>query len=280
MPFDPGLKIGDEINNKQLSELFKCDNMRGMRRSHTTGTLVLVADHTKDIYNDMWKGNIMHYTGMGKHGDQELKDQNRTLYESDTNGVEVFLFEVFREKVYTYKGQVKLAGKPYQDKQKDEEGRVRKVWIFPIAPIESLEKDKKTNKDEKVYIPLFEREIRQQKSSGLVEPKLSTSKLYNRDEILRDNVKIIANGKCQLCGNDAPFIDPYGAPYLEEHHIVKVADGGSDTMDNVVALCPNCHRKMHSLNDENDRHILEKAAKHNEEEYQKRVSRLLSKMPT
>ena len=26
----------------------------------------------------------------------------------------------------------------------------------------------------------------------------------------------------------------------------------NDTIDNVVALCPNCHRKMHELNDKDD----------------------------
>jgi 5-methylcytosine-specific restriction protein A len=29
------------------------------------------------------------------------------------------------------------------------------------------------------------------------------------------------------------------------HHRVRLADGGDDTTDNAVALCPNCHRKAH-----------------------------------
>lgn len=61
-----------------------------------------------------------------------------------------------------------------------------------------------------------------------------------------------ASGRCQLCGSLAPFIDQYGNPYLESHHVIWLADGGSDSVDNVVALCPNCHRKMHSLNLEED----------------------------
>ncbi|PGR23313.1 hypothetical protein COC52_24870 [Priestia megaterium] len=31
-----------------------------------------------------------------------------------------------------------------------------------------------------------------------------------------------------------------------------LSQAGLDTLDNTVALCPNCHRKMHSLNLEED----------------------------
>ncbi|MGQ0659592.1 HNH endonuclease [Sphingosinicella sp.] len=56
--------------------------------------------------------------------------------------------------------------------------------------------------------------------------------------------KRTANGRCDLCGNDAPFRTAAG-PFLECHHILRLADGGPDCIENVVALCPNCHRRMH-----------------------------------
>jgi 5-methylcytosine-specific restriction protein A len=34
--------------------------------------------------------------------------------------------------------------------------------------------------------------------------------------------------------------DIYGARWL--------SNGGDDSIQNAVALCPNCHRKMHALN--------------------------------
>jgi 5-methylcytosine-specific restriction protein A len=70
---------------------------------------------------------------MGKNRDQVLDgNQNRTLYDSRTNGVELHLFEVFHEGKYEYQGQVELAGEPYQDTQRDEQGVLRKVWMFPL----------------------------------------------------------------------------------------------------------------------------------------------------
>lgn len=31
---------------------------------------------------------------------------------------------------------------------------------------------------------------------------------------------------------------------METHHVVWLSQG-ADSVDNTVALCPNCHRKMH-----------------------------------
>ncbi len=64
-----------------------------------------------------------------------------------------------------------------------------------------------------------------------------------------------AKGRCQLCGGDAPF-HKQGTPYLEVHHIVWISKGGEDTLENTVALCPNCHRKMHILDLQRDRSVL------------------------
>lgn len=75
---------------------------------------------------------------------------------------------------------------------------------------------------------------------------------YYRNRYVALYAKRRANGICELCENKAPFLDKDDQPYLESHHIVWLSEGGSDTIDNTVALCPNCHRKMHIVNDEND----------------------------
>ena len=55
-----------------------------------------------------------------------------------------------------------------------------------------------------------------------------------------------ANGVCEECGKPAPFMKTKtGQPYLEVHHKKRLIDNGSDTEDNVIAVCPNCHRKLH-----------------------------------
>ncbi|WP_396275500.1 HNH endonuclease [Haloarcula sp. S1AR25-4] len=54
-----------------------------------------------------------------------------------------------------------------------------------------------------------------------------------------------ADSKCRSCGEPAPFTSKSGQPYLHAHHIHELSDGGSDTPATVVALCPNCHYKIH-----------------------------------
>ena len=68
---------------------------------------------------------------------------------------------------------------------------------------------------------------------------------YNRDYAVKAWVLRRANGFCECCNKEAPFMRANGHPYLEVHHVVQMADGGPDTIYNAVALCPNCHREMH-----------------------------------
>lgn len=55
---------------------------------------------------------------------------------------------------------------------------------------------------------------------------------------------------------EAPFQDSMGNPFLESHHIDWLSREGKDSIENVMALCPNCHRKMHILDLEKDIKIL------------------------
>ena len=72
------------------------------------------------------------------------------------------------------------------------------------------------------------------------------SRGYRRNYDVVAAVLIRANGKCERCKCDAPFISASkGAPYLEVHHKVMLSKNGEDTVENAVALCPNCHRYLH-----------------------------------
>jgi 5-methylcytosine-specific restriction enzyme A len=131
--FNPSLEIDQVIDNHDLCSIFKCSPQGGMRRSLRTNSLVVISDHTKDFYGDKWNGGILHYVGMGLVGDQKIDfHQNKTLANSQTNGISVHLFEVHKVSKYTYRGKVKLIDKPFTEKQKDMEGNNRLVWIFPL----------------------------------------------------------------------------------------------------------------------------------------------------
>lgn len=84
------------------------------------------------------------------------------------------------------------------------------------------------------------------------EVVIEKSKGRYRNTYIAEYSKRRAGGICQLCGEKAPFNDKNGEPYLESHHIVWLSKGGEDSIDNVAALCPNCHRRMHIIDDERD----------------------------
>jgi 5-methylcytosine-specific restriction protein A len=55
-----------------------------------------------------------------------------------------------------------------------------------------------------------------------------------------------ANGKCEFCLQNAPFTKVAdGTPFLEVHYIKWLSKEGKDTVDNAIALCPNCHKGAH-----------------------------------
>lgn len=133
MIFIPSFKMNEVVGNADIMDEFRCGIMGGMRRSKQTNTLVIITDHTKNLYEDKWYGDILHYTGMGKHGDQDIDFmQNKTLAESRSNGVGIYLFEVIKPKQYIYRGPIELYKTPYQEIQEGEDGLPRKVWIFPM----------------------------------------------------------------------------------------------------------------------------------------------------
>lgn len=124
---------------------------------------------------------------------------------------------------------------------------------------------KKINTDEYIILfkyrdILFEEEIeiskrdssekRNQRLSKIENTKpdiyITTIPRFRRNPDVAAEVLLRAKGKCEKCKNKAPFIKKSNnTPYLEVHHIISLSDCGDDTVTNCIAVCPNCHRKLH-----------------------------------
>jgi len=75
---------------------------------------------------------------------------------------------------------------------------------------------------------------------------VTSQTVFNRNLYVVAEVLDRANGVCEKCKKTAPFLrDNDRTPYLEVHHIISLADNGDDTVENTIALCPNCHRQAH-----------------------------------
>ena len=262
MAFQPSFQINQIITNDELREEFKCSSMGTMRRSKTINSLIIISDNTLGTYKEKWIDGILYHTGMGRKGDQDINfSQNATLAHSNSSGITLYLFEIFIPCQYIYRGPVILAAPPYQETQKDIEGNPRKAWIFPIKPVSKLppidaailneyetsrKKQAQSLSDKDLIIKAIDHQ------SDIIPKLQSVAETYRMSQAIAEFSLRVARGHCQLCNSQAPFKDNQGKPYLEPHHIQKISEGGLDTIENTVALCPNCHAKMHVLNKESD----------------------------
>ena len=247
------LEIGKEYYNEELCAIFKCSTQGGMRRSHSTHALVLISHHDdpNNAYMDYWENDVFYYTGMGMEGPQDIDfAQNKTLKDSNSNGVIVYLFEVFCNKKYMYRGIVRLIGKPFQKEENDFAGNLRMVWKFPIKLINQnlldeqfIIKEQKMLGDAIQDIP--DEELKKKISSvdGIARSRVTKTITYEYNLYVREYAKRRAHGRCQLCKKEAPFFVE-GKQFLKSYHLCPLSKGGLDVVNNVAALCPNCYEKL------------------------------------
>ncbi len=88
----------------------------------------------------------------------------------------------------------------------------------------------------------YQRQQRERK----VARRRATTVVYDRRPIVVTITRSRAGFRCEApeCTSTA-FIGNDGKPFTEVHHLVRLADGGPDTIDNTVCVCPNHHRELH-----------------------------------
>ncbi len=123
---------GQKYKASDYAKVLNCSIMSGMNYSKTTNTLVLILKNINNMYGDLWKDGILHYTGKGRRGDQKLTGSNKRLLNAKKDETIVYLFEVYKVGEYIYKGEVELVDAPYQVDEVDIDGNLRKVWKFPL----------------------------------------------------------------------------------------------------------------------------------------------------
>lgn len=69
-------------------------------------------------------------------------------------------------------------------------------------------------------------------------------KIHARDRALVEQLQALYGGRCQLC-EWAPELR-YGHRVCDGHHIHWLSQGGTDSLDNMMLVCPNHHRAIHA----------------------------------
>lgn len=197
------------------------------------------------------------YTGEGQEGDMSFVRGNKAIRDHQQNGKTIHLFEETRTGHYRYVGECISrgyhwsTGPDYEKKNTD-----RKIIVFHLE-INS----KPGTKGEDVYIDedteknvLRSKSLQELRKYALAQPAREASEQVKtltrraRSTAIIKYALLRSSGICESCELAAPFESKSG-PFLEVHHMTRVADGGPDYPENVIAVCPNCHRRAHYAKD-------------------------------
>lgn len=195
-------------------------------------------------YHDGWRNDgVFLYSGEGQVGDMAFTHGNTQIRDHQQNGKELHLFRILGEGRVKYVDQMVCIG--YNILNEDAKGTNRKIIQFELIPLDSVDTSNKEVKDmlREDLAALKERAMASSSSSPHISERTVT--IRERSAAIRAYGLRRARGFCEYCKSKAPFITADGILFLEVHHIKKLADGGPDHPDSIIALCPNCHRRAH-----------------------------------
>ena len=134
------LSPGESIRRKHLHEMYGGRRQGGIGPSGSTPNSLVFTDPPVGAlhgYFDRWEGNVLHYTGEGQHGDQEIVQGNKAIANHVTDGRVLRAFEGSAGEV-TYIGE--FAVDPvnpwdFSDAPETGGGPIRRVIMFRLLPV-------------------------------------------------------------------------------------------------------------------------------------------------
>ena len=186
------------------------------------------------------------YFGEGQRGDMEMRAGNRAIRDHSENGKDLLLFRKMRAGL-RFEGTFVCEGH-HATPAPDTDGAMREAIVFELRPlsalVEHVEREDASDRVEDVALStLRDRAL----AAARATPRSGTisTTVFERAAAVRAYVLARSNGRCEDCGEPAPFITASGRPFLEAHHVRRLTDGGPDDPRFVIAVCPNCHRRAH-----------------------------------
>ena len=247
-------EVGQRYNRWFIHDVLKGERYKGIA---TPSTLPLILIFTGDSgsvygYNDEFlEDDTFLYTGEGTEGDMTMDGGNKALRDHKANGESIHLFEdTDMPWMVTYLGEYEYVSHK-TDTLPDENNQPRDAFRFRLAPVGGRDIELKGGSPRSLSDEKLIEKAKQSTPTATNETSTGSrsGRSYPRSQYVREFAFRTADGVCQGCGENAPFISKSGDPFLEVHHINRRSDGGADAPENVIALCPNCHRRVHEGQD-------------------------------
>ncbi|MFK9084468.1 HNH endonuclease [Pseudomonas neuropathica] len=204
-------------------------------------------------YADGWDNGAYLYTGEGQRGPMTLIRGNRAIAEHAEDGRALHLFKSLgKGKGNEYMGEFSCADM-FERTQPDVKGKDRTAIVFRLVPVglpsEIIEAEEQDEDEADLSGSLAAARVAALAACKPSHDDLGQSaprKIYQRSRKVAHYVLMRAKGECESCEKPAPFLKKDGNPYLEPHHVNRLSDGGLDHPRYVGAVCPSCHREIHS----------------------------------
>ncbi|VVO06975.1 MULTISPECIES: HNH endonuclease [Pseudomonas] len=204
-------------------------------------------------YADAWDNGAYLYTGEGQRGPMALIRGNRAIADHAEDGRALHLFKSLgKGKGNEYMGEFSCADM-FERIQPDVDGHDRTAIVFRLVPVgipgETIEAEAQDEDEADLPGSLASARLAALAACKPSSDDLGQSaprKIYQRSRKVAHYVLLRADGTCESCDKPAPFMKKDGTAYLEPHHVNRLSDGGLDHPRYVGAVCPSCHREIHS----------------------------------
>lgn len=244
--------IGEIYNRWFIHDVFKGERYRGIATPSDHPYIFIFTGESGETYgyeDEFLDDDSFLYTGEGTEGDMVMERGNRAIRDHQENGDEIHLFESTELPwTVTYLGEYELTEVQTTDLE-DRSGDVRTGFRFRLSPVEGTEIESQSPPTQLSIEELYQAGSSSSSSQQTTTTTTRTRTTYRRSAYVKEFAHRMAEGVCIGCENEAPFEDKHGEPFLEVHHLTRMTDGGPDKPENVVAICPNCHRRVHQGQD-------------------------------
>jgi 5-methylcytosine-specific restriction protein A len=186
---------------------------------------------------------VFEYFGEGQVGDMQIARGNAAITRHSIDGRSLLLFRKIAGGL-RFEGEMIYEGH-HTEQAPDRNKAMRNAVVFELRPLESVVEAIEQQPTTTAGGLETMRALAFAAANFTPQRRQASASVVERSKIIRDYVNARALGRCEGCGNDAPFYRSDGSPYLEPHHIRRLSDGGPDDPRHVIALCPNCHRRVH-----------------------------------
>lgn len=239
----------------EIHGLFGGSLQSGIAASATYPAIFLFTGDSGEQYGyaDHWENGAYFYTGEGQRGPMTFIRGNRAIAEHAVDGRALHLFKsIGKGNGNVYMGEFSCADM-FERTQPDVSGQDRTAIVFRLVPVaipaEAIEAEEQDEDEADLSGSLDAARLSALAACkpgsddlGLSAPR----KIYQRSRKVAHYVLMRAKGECESCEKPAPFTKKDGTPYLEPHHVNRLSDGGLDHPRYVGAVCPSCHREIHS----------------------------------